>query len=57
MDFSPLNHQRSKRDFSNFDDDFTKENPTLTPMGNDLVQSLNQAEFQDFTFTNSEFPE
>ena len=51
-----LSLQRSKRDATNFDEDFTKENPELTPMGNDVVQSLNQTEFQDFTFTNSEFP-
>ena len=47
--------QRSKRDFSNFDSDFISENPVLTPIEGDTVKSLNQAEFEGFTFTNSEF--
>lgn len=47
--------QRSKRDFSNFDSDFISENPTLTPIDGDTVRSLNQTEFDGFTFTNSEF--
>ena len=47
--------QRSKRDFSNFDSDFISENPTLTPIDGDTVRSLNQTEFEGFTFTNSEF--
>ena len=47
--------QRSKRDFSNFDSDFISENPTLTPIDGDTVRSLNQTDFEGFTFTNSEF--
>jgi hypothetical protein len=49
--------QRSKRDFSNFDSDFISENPNLTPIDGDTVRSLNQTEFEGFTFTNSEFKE
>ena len=47
--------QRSKKDFNNFDADFTREAPKLTPVDNEVVQSLNQGEFEGFTFTNSEY--
>lgn len=46
---------RSKKDFNNFDADFTREAPKLTPVDNEVVQSLNQGEFEGFTFTNSEY--
>ena len=47
--------QRSKRDFSNFDVDFISEQPRLTPLDRDQAHSINQNEFEGFTFTNSEF--
>lgn len=46
---------RSKRDFSNFDVDFISEHAKLTPVEDEIVKSINQADFEGFTFTNSEF--
>lgn len=50
---SPL--QKSKKDVLNFDTEFTKEEPTLTPVNADLVNTINQAEFSGFSFFNTEF--
>ncbi|KAL5464107.1 hypothetical protein EMCRGX_G033073 [Ephydatia muelleri] len=48
---------KSKRDFTNFDADFLSEKAQLTPVDSDALKEVNQAEFQNFTFTNSEFHE
>lgn len=47
--------QRSARDALNFDTEFTKEEPVLTPVPNDIVRCINQEEFSGFSFTNAEF--
>ncbi|XP_056331151.1 protein kinase C gamma type-like [Danio aesculapii] len=40
----------------NFDKFFTSTSSTLTPSDPDVLAAINQEEFQDFTFMNSEFP-
>lgn len=39
---------------NNFDPDFTQEDPTLTPIDDDIIPSINQDEFRDFSFTSPE---
>ena len=51
----PTPSQKSKRDFTNFDADFLSEKAQLTPVDNEALKDVNQAEFHNFTFTNSEF--
>ncbi|XP_058119041.1 protein kinase C isoform X3 [Anopheles ziemanni] len=46
---------RSARDALNFDTEFTKEDPVLTPVPNDIIRCINQDEFSGFSFTNPEF--
>ncbi|XP_060805379.1 protein kinase C [Amyelois transitella] len=46
---------RSRRDAANFDAEFTKEEPVLTPVPGDVVRSINQEEFQGFSFVNPDF--
>lgn len=45
---------KAPEDVNNFDPDFTQEEPTLTPMEDPLIPSVNQDEFRDFSFTSSE---
>lgn len=40
---------------NNFDADFTKEEPVLTPVNIEIVKSINQDEFKGFTYTNEMF--
>lgn len=47
--------QKSARDVLNFDTEFTKEEPVLTPVQPDIVRSINQDEFAGFSFVNTEF--
>ena len=47
--------QRSKRDVNNFDADFTKEEPKLSPVDLETVRSINQDEFAGFSFVNDDF--
>lgn len=47
--------QRSKRDVNNFDADFTKEEPRLTPVDTEAVRTINQEEFDGFSFVNDDF--
>ena len=47
--------QKGKRDTTNFDADFTKEEPQLTPTAADVIRSINQDEFRDFDFINPHF--
>ena len=51
--FSPL--QRSRTDVRNFDTDFTREDPKLTPTDKNVTANINQEEFKDFSFVNPLF--
>ncbi|XP_075874173.1 protein kinase C eta type isoform X2 [Nelusetta ayraudi] len=44
-------------DVNNFDPDFTQEEPTLTPIDEPLIPSINQEEFINFSFTSPELLE
>uniref|UniRef100_A0A1I7VQX8 Protein kinase C n=1 Tax=Loa loa TaxID=7209 RepID=A0A1I7VQX8_LOALO len=46
---------KSKRDISNFDTDFTKEEPVLTPTELAVSRAINQEEFHNFSFVNPNF--
>lgn len=43
------------RDANNFDTEFTKEEPVLTPVPNDVIRCINQEEFAGFSFVNPDF--
>lgn len=47
--------QKNPRDANNFDTEFTKEEPVLTPIPNDVVRCINQDEFAGFSFVNPKF--
>ena len=47
--------QRSPKDALNFDAEFTKEEPVLTPVPNDVMRCINQEEFAGFSFVNPNF--
>jgi hypothetical protein len=47
--------QKSKKDVLNFDTEFTKEEPTLTPINPELIKTINQDEFKGFSFYNTQF--
>lgn len=47
--------QRSKTDVRNFDTDFTREEPKLTPTDKNVIANINQDEFKDFSFVNAKF--
>ncbi|RZF43080.1 hypothetical protein LSTR_LSTR001258 [Laodelphax striatellus] len=46
---------KSKKDALNFDAEFTKEDPVLTPMNADAIRSINQDEFKGFSFVNPDY--
>ncbi|XP_055708422.1 protein kinase C [Phlebotomus papatasi] len=46
---------RSPRDALNFDAEFTKEEPVLTPVPVDTIRCINQDEFAGFSFVNADF--
>ncbi|GLG99602.1 Protein kinase C [Gryllus bimaculatus] len=46
---------KSKKDAVNFDQEFTKEEPVLTPVNSDVVRAINQDEFKGFSFINPDF--
>ncbi|CAH3111575.1 unnamed protein product [Porites lobata] len=46
---------RSKTDVGNFDTDFTREQPKLTPTEKNIIANINQEEFKDFSFVNTQF--
>ncbi|XP_041968852.1 protein kinase C isoform X2 [Aricia agestis] len=46
---------KSKREAANFDAEFTKEEPCLTPVPNDVLRAINQEEFKGFSFVNKDF--
>uniref|UniRef100_A0A8D3E6G6 Protein kinase C n=1 Tax=Scophthalmus maximus TaxID=52904 RepID=A0A8D3E6G6_SCOMX len=41
---------KTKRDVNNFDQDFTKEDPVLTPTEEAIIRQINQDEFKDFSY-------
>ncbi|KAK7919159.1 hypothetical protein WMY93_010443 [Mugilogobius chulae] len=45
---------KTKRDVNNFDQDFTKEDPVLTPTDEAIIRQINQEEFKDFSYTAPE---
>lgn len=47
--------QKNKKDVLNFDTEFTKEEPILTPVNPELVKTINQDEFKGFSFYNTQF--
>lgn len=46
--------QKSKDDVSNFDPEFLKEEPTLTPIEEGILSMINQEEFRNFSYTDPE---
>ncbi|VVC92304.1 unnamed protein product [Leptidea sinapis] len=46
---------KSKRDATNFDAEFTKEEPNLTPVPADVLRAINQEEFKGFSFVNPDY--
>lgn len=51
----PFRPKLSKREAANFDAEFTKEEPVLTPVPHDVVRAINQEEFRGFSFVNKDF--
>lgn len=47
--------QKNKRDVLNFDPEFTKEEPVLTPVNPEVVRTINQEEFKGFSFYNTDY--
>jgi len=46
---------KGRKDAVNFDAEFTKEEPQLTPINADVVRAINQDEFAGFSYINAEF--
>ncbi|XP_046971684.1 protein kinase C isoform X3 [Vanessa cardui] len=51
----PFRPKKSKREAANFDAEFTKEEPGLTPVPPDVLRAINQEEFKGFSFVNKDF--
>lgn len=49
--------QKTPEDVNNFDPDFTQEEPTLTPIDDPVIPSINQEEFRNFSFISPELLE
>uniref|UniRef100_A0A3P8SYE4 Protein kinase C n=1 Tax=Amphiprion percula TaxID=161767 RepID=A0A3P8SYE4_AMPPE len=45
---------KTKRDVNNFDQDFTREEPVLTPVENSIIKQINQDEFKGFSYFGDE---
>uniref|UniRef100_A0A8C5DTI9 Protein kinase C n=1 Tax=Gouania willdenowi TaxID=441366 RepID=A0A8C5DTI9_GOUWI len=45
---------KAPEDVNNFDPDFTQEEPTLTPIDDPFISTINQEDFRDFSFTSPE---
>ncbi|KAI4785852.1 hypothetical protein KUCAC02_037511, partial [Chaenocephalus aceratus] len=41
---------KTKRDVNNFDQDFTREEPNLTPTEENIIKQINQDEFKGFSY-------
>lgn len=50
-----VSFQKTKRDVNNFDSDFTKEEPSLTPVAAEILKTIDQKEFAGFSFVNEDF--
>ncbi|XP_036397534.1 protein kinase C eta type [Megalops cyprinoides] len=48
---------KTPEDVNNFDPDFTREEPILTPIEDPMIPSVNQDEFRNFSFTSPELLE
>ncbi|KAJ8411719.1 hypothetical protein AAFF_G00153570 [Aldrovandia affinis] len=48
---------KTAEDVNNFDPDFTREEPTLTPIEDPMIPSVNQDEFRNFSFTSPDLLE
>ncbi|XP_043228852.1 calcium-independent protein kinase C-like [Amphibalanus amphitrite] len=46
---------KGKKDAVNFDAEFTKEEPNLTPINVDIIKAINQVEFEGFSFVNADY--
>lgn len=49
-----LSFQKTKRDVNNFDQDFTREEPVLTPVEESIIKQINQDEFKGFSYFGDE---
>ncbi|KAJ7984972.1 hypothetical protein DPEC_G00360290 [Dallia pectoralis] len=47
---------KTKRDVNNFDQDFTREEPVLTPVEDTIIKQINQDEFKGFSYFGEEEP-
>ncbi|XP_031435444.1 protein kinase C epsilon type [Clupea harengus] len=45
---------KTKRDVNNFDQDFTREEPVLTPVEDAIIKQINQDEFKGFSYCGEE---
>uniref|UniRef100_A0A3B4DY10 Protein kinase C n=1 Tax=Pygocentrus nattereri TaxID=42514 RepID=A0A3B4DY10_PYGNA len=45
---------KTKRDVNNFDQDFTREEPVLTPVDEAIIKQINQDEFKGFSYFGEE---
>ncbi|XP_041714968.1 protein kinase C epsilon type [Coregonus clupeaformis] len=45
---------KTKRDVNNFDQDFTREEPVLTPVEDAIIKQINQDEFKGFSYFGGE---
>nr|XP_002664164.2 protein kinase C epsilon type isoform X1 [Danio rerio]XP_021328303.1 protein kinase C epsilon type isoform X1 [Danio rerio] len=45
---------KTKRDVNNFDQDFTREEPVLTPVEDAIIKQINQEEFKGFSYFGEE---
>ncbi|KAG5266704.1 hypothetical protein AALO_G00235190 [Alosa alosa] len=45
---------KTKRDVNNFDQDFTREEPVLTPVDDAIIKQINQDEFKGFSYCGEE---
>ncbi|KAK7148208.1 hypothetical protein R3I93_012508 [Phoxinus phoxinus] len=45
---------KTKRDVNNFDQDFTREEPVLTPVEDAIIKQINQDEFKGFSYCGDE---
>uniref|UniRef100_A0A8D2IKR1 AGC-kinase C-terminal domain-containing protein n=1 Tax=Varanus komodoensis TaxID=61221 RepID=A0A8D2IKR1_VARKO len=52
--FSVCISQKSNEDVSNFDPEFLKEEPILTPIEDGILAMINQEEFRNFSYTDPE---
>ncbi|OXU21603.1 hypothetical protein TSAR_005003 [Trichomalopsis sarcophagae] len=46
---------KNKKDAVNFDAEFTKEDPVLSPINAEVIPCINQEEFRGFSFINRDF--